>query len=136
MEHPASFSQQLFGWSYVVVLIAMGVTYYLVFYRGQDAARKRRWWPRFVIAAALVVPAYLAVFILQAQPPKPGYDPHLEFPLIVLLVLTVGFVFLKIKTTRFCDKCGAIVQRRLFTSVDFCPKCGAELEKTASKSLQ
>jgi len=100
---------------------------FLVFYQGKDAAVKRKWWPWYCVLMGMLIAINVVSTILHTPSPTPGYNQHLEIPATAFLVFMIGFVFFYIKKTKFCDKCGAMVRSREFTTIKFCPKCGAEL---------
>ena len=112
---------------YFAVMAAFAVFGYIVFYRGKHVDLKRKWWPRYVFVLAAFVACDMVFSILQTPSPKPEQDQHLELPLIIMLGIISGTTFILIKKTKFCGKCAAIVQAKLFDTIKFCPKCGGEL---------
>jgi hypothetical protein len=99
------------------VWILLGVSGFLLFYAGRDAAFKRQFFPLYLGVAAVV-------FI--------GFTAGMGAPLSVLAIMIpfVAFVMLlNYRGTRFCDSCGrTLIDRAVFSRPKFCPQCGAALD--------
>lgn len=95
-----------------------------LFYRGKDAAFKRRWWPRYVTLCGVILVAFMATLTSLAPKAPPAWT-MLAFaaPFVALIV------YLNIRGTKFCDGCGAMLMAGslMFLRMNFCPRCGAPL---------
>ncbi len=104
------------------VLLAVSIK--LLFWTKNDVAFKRVWSPRFTILIGVL-------FVLLSSTTKflaSGTFKSLGMLVVEVPVVALG-VYLSIRFTKFCDRCGATVYRRnLFSRPRFCTKCGAELD--------
>lgn len=100
----------------------LGVVQYFLFFRGDDAAFKRRWYPRFVIATGLL----LAAFIATMKAPM-GADPFA----LAMIGLIPLIAWLNIRNSAFCDKCAGYLFWWSSPPVA-CPKCGARFDRAGS----
>ena len=100
----------------IVAYGALGLAGSLFFWRGRDAALKRRLWPAYILAAFA-----LFVLILYAQMASP---PPVFLGAVVVIML------LNLWSMKFCDACGAMVPRRNpLAAPKVCPRCGAALDR-------
>jgi hypothetical protein len=103
--------------------VVLGIGGFIVFYSRRDVAFNRKWFPRYaILAGVLFVFFSTTLTVLQSR----------SFSALGLLVFMVPMVvliiYLNIKFTRFCDKCGATaIDYNWFSPMKFCSKCGAEL---------
>jgi len=104
--------------------IVLGVGGFFVFHFGKNAAFKKKWFPRFAICAGILFIFFsCTINFLGTRSIGSLRDFVFLVPAIVLII------YLGIKTTKFCDECGATLYRRnWFSPMKFCSKCGAALD--------
>ena len=104
---------------YVLVFIALGLIGFVLFTNKKlKASLKRKIWPPFNVAVALIMLGYL----WRVNTMLPSYALYIAVPAV--LVITS----LNIRATRFCDSCGA-TQNVLgsATKPPQCKKCHSPL---------
>lgn len=89
----------------------------------KDAAFKRWWFPRLMIFGGIfMVSLPTTIMVLQS-------DFEALAALVVFVPLICLIIYLNIKSTKFCDRCGAACREFSWLSrMKFCSRCGAELE--------
>jgi len=105
------------------VLLAIGGYFFLDYKK--NAEFKRRWHPRFVIFAGLLFICF--VFILTSLNPRKSNSLGEMFFAVPFVIL---IIFLNIRMTKFCSKCGKTIYSRSFSIPKFCSNCGASLDGT------
>ncbi|HEU5185383.1 MAG TPA: hypothetical protein VFU01_12485 [Gemmatimonadaceae bacterium] len=98
-----------------VAIVVIGVIGQLYFLFGSHTPAKRRWYPWWVVALT----------VMFALAPLAGRMPWSVAAFWWPAVILNGFFL--IRTTRFCDACGAM--RASPWRNNFCPRCGAPLAK-------
>jgi hypothetical protein len=102
------------------VWVVLGLFSAVFFLFGKNASLKRKVWPPFTIATAVL-------FV--------GFAWAMGFPSQVFLVMipAVAFItFLNLRSVKFCDGCGkTIMSQNPFSPPQFCSKCGARLARDA-----
>jgi len=100
------------------VWVALGLFSAAFFFFGKNASLKRKVWPPFTIATAIV-------FV--------GFVWAMGFPSQVFLVMIPAvalITFLNLRSVKFCDACGkTIMKQNPFSTPQFCSKCGAKLDR-------
>jgi len=96
--------------------VVLGVASYLFFWRGRDAAAKRRAYPAFTIGVA-------ALFIF--------FNLLMGIPATFLVVLVPALsviTWLNLRHVQFCDQCGRTVSNQGWAGRStYCPYCGQAL---------
>ena len=89
----------------------------------KDATFKRWWFPRLMIFGGFfMVSLPTTIMVLQS-------DFKALAALVVFIPLISLVIYLNIKSTKFCDRCGATCRElRQFSKARFCSRCGAELD--------
>jgi hypothetical protein len=92
--------------------------------RRMNVVAKRRWSPRYIVLVGILFVFFSTTLdVLQSRSWACLDILFFEVPAITLIS------YLKIRSTKFCDKCSAtLFNRNLFTPMRFCSKCGAELD--------
>jgi hypothetical protein len=100
------------------IWIVLGLFSAAFFFLGKNAKLKRKVWPPFTIATAIL-------FV--------GFAWAMGFPSQVFLFMIpfVGLItFLNLRSVKFCDACGkTIMNQNPISPPQFCSKCGARLER-------
>lgn len=86
-----------------------------IFYAKASYQTKKTWHP-FIMAGAGIV------FLAFAESILHGFLPWLFVAAIILII------FLNIRNTQFCPRCGATLYARSFSRARFCSRCGADLQ--------
>lgn len=86
-----------------------------IFLRSATYEIKKRWYPRFTIAAGVVFLGFIALS---------GAGPFLVIAVPAVTLIT----YLNIRSTRFCPKCGKTLYQQGWSRPNFCSKCGANLD--------
>lgn len=87
-----------------------------LFYFGKDASLKRRLWPGYLVVGGILFVSIIWVI---------GFPREVLFIMVPAVAVIMG---LNIKSTQFCDGCGALVPSKNFLNKpDTCPKCGLNL---------
>lgn len=86
-----------------------------IFYAKASYETKKKWHPFIGVGTGLA-------FLAFAEWITNGYLPWF-FVLAVVLI-----IFLTIRNTQFCPRCGATLYSRGFARSRFCAKCGADLQ--------
>lgn len=127
-DHTAALLERIVTTAFVGTWIILAVLGFLVF-RRMSAAGKRRWMPRFAVLAGIL-------FVLFSTTLTVLQDPSWSSLRVLIFVIpaVVLIIYLNIKFTKFCDKCGATLYNyNWFDPMRFCSKCGAELDSIPSK---
>ena len=100
---------------FFVLWIALGVAGFYFFHVEKDAARKRLYFPRFMIGAGALFALVVALLI--------------PWPAVLLFLPFVALItWMNIRMTRFCSACGkTIVNQQWWTKMRYCPYCGEKL---------
>jgi hypothetical protein len=104
-----------------IVLVMGGLA---AVFLSKDAAFKRWWFPRLMISGGFfMISLPTTIMVLQSKSLK-------ALSVLVVLVPMVSlFIYLNIKSIKFCDRCGATCREvSWFSRIRFCSWCGAELE--------
>ena len=108
---------------FVGTWIALAAGGFYLFHLGNDAAHKRRWFPRFIVLGGVLFAAFTTILGLLAKRSPEGLKGLLVVGPAVLIIS-----YLNIKSHKFCDGCGATTyNKNLFAPARFCPRCGASL---------
>jgi len=111
--HAAEMSAVRIGFVIAWATLAMaGVGF---FQQGSNANLKRRWYPWYISLSWVVVVSYLCYFA-----------PSWGVLMLALFAITPLFI-VSIRTTRFCEVCGAPSRKKkvLFNKPMSCSRCGA-----------
>jgi hypothetical protein len=112
---PQGHSDQVFP-VFIVVWVALGLFSAGFFFLNKNAPLKRKVWPPFTIAAALL----FIGFIVAMDAPAPA----LLFAVPGVVLIT----WIDLRVVRFCNSCGATIMRQKpFATPKFCSRCGAAL---------
>ncbi len=113
MNHPEEARLMSFFFPIWAIFVISG----LFFWFNKNAALKRRLFPYFMIAAALV----MVIFVFFS-----GIPPQALFIVIPAVAL---ISFLNIRSIKFCDSCGRTINsQNPFSPAEYCQKCGAKLK--------
>lgn len=105
--------------AFIFIWILLGIGSFLFFHFHRNTALKRRVFPVFVIATAVVFGGFI-YFAMGRQQPQ---------VLLVAVPALVLISFLNIRQIRFCDSCGKTLYRQpVFSRPQFCPHCGGKLQ--------
>ena len=100
---------------FLVVWVALAAGGFMFFAFNKDVARKRLYFPRYVIGAGV-----LFGLIIAFMAPLPA--TLLFLPFIALIS------WLNIRMTRFCGGCGRLlINQQWWVRMKFCPYCGEKL---------
>lgn len=88
--------------TFALVWLGLSVGSFMLFQRGEDAARKRRLWPAYTIFSNMVIGAVL----IYMQPPT--------LMLLGLLAFMVPLTWLTIRATKFCSRCARATRTPFF----------------------
>lgn len=98
------------------VWVVLGLFSTAFFFLGKNASLKRKVWPPFTIATAVLFVGFVWAI---------GFPPQVFFIIIPVVAL---ITFLNLRSVQFCDACGkTIMHQNLFSTPQFCSKCGAKL---------
>lgn len=121
IEFISSVVTALFNGTLAVLLIGS----FLLFFRGRDAAFKRKWFPRFNV---LVGSQF--VFFATTLPVLSSRWARGLASLIVVVPMIILISHINFRFTKFCNICGATIYNLGWPSpARFCPKCGAGLDE-------
>src|SRR3569832_601005 len=96
---------------FLVLWRALAAGGFLIFQLEKDAAKKRRYFPRFAAGAG-------ALFALMIALMAPLPAVLLFLPFIALIT------WLNIRLTKFCGGCGkTIINQQWWTTMSYCPYC-------------
>lgn len=111
------------------IWVGLGIGGFFLFYRGKDAAFKRRWWPYYAALAGAFFLAYLMVCMVLE---RKGMFPRAM--LIAVVPLIISITRLNIKQTKFCENCGAMLINggAMGSPMKYCPRCGTPLDSRTS----
>ncbi len=100
------------------VWVVFGLFASAFFFVSKNANLKRKAWPPFMIAGALVFLGFSWTMGFSAR------MFFFELPVVALIT------FLNVRAMRFCDACGKTnTTQNHFSPARFCSKCGASLER-------
>ncbi|UTV29754.1 hypothetical protein [Photobacterium atrarenae] len=88
--------------TFALIWLGLSVGSFMLFQRGEDAARKRRLWPAYTIFSNTVIGAML----IYMQPPT--------LMLLGLLAFMVPLTWLTIRATKFCSRCARATRTPFF----------------------
>jgi hypothetical protein len=87
-----------------------------IFYAKASYETKKRWHPLIGVGTGIA-------FLAFAEWITGGHLPWMFAAAVVLII------FLTIRNTQFCSRCGATLYSRGFTRSRFCSRCGADLQE-------
>lgn len=98
------------------VWVVLGLFSAAFFFLGKNASLKRKVWPPFTIATAILFVGFVWAM---------GFPSQVFFIMIPAVAL---ITFLNLRSVKFCDACGkTIMSQNPFSRPEFCSKCGAKL---------
>lgn len=102
---------------FVLVWAALAVGGFMFFSFNKDVARKRLYFPRYVIGSGV-----LFGLVIALMAPRPA---------VLLFVPFIGLItWLNLRTTRFCGGCGrTLINQAWWSKMKFCPYCGEKLRE-------
>jgi len=86
-----------------------------IFYSKTSYETKKKWHPVIGIGTGVA-------FLAFAEWISGGYLPW------IFVVAVVLIIFLTIRNTQFCPRCGATLYARTFSRPRFCARCGTDLQ--------
>lgn len=112
---------------YFVIWTIAGIGGWIYVNRRPTIPLRRLWWKRYVIGFGALVYAMM-VLMLAANPQAPR--KAVAAASLVLLPLFALITWLNLRTTYFCQSCGARTRNSNFfgSRLTYCPKCGAKFE--------
>jgi hypothetical protein len=103
-------------WPFIVVWVTLGISGFFFFTRSRDVDLKRRLYPVYVIAAAVLFGAFI---LFTAK--------HWTVPLAMIPLLVV-IVMINLRSVRFCGSCGRMTRSSWpIRRPTYCDACGASL---------
>jgi len=100
------------------VWILLGLASAAFFFLSKDAALKRKVWPPFTIATALLFLGFVWAM---------GFASNVFIIMVPALTL---ITFLNLRSVKFCDSCGKTnMSQNPISPPEYCSKCGAQLSK-------
>lgn len=113
---PPSNAEQIFP-IFIGVWVVLGLFSAVFFFLGKNAQLKRKVWPPFTIATAVLFVGFAWAM---------GFPSEVFFVMVPAVAL---ITFLNLRSTKFCDACGkTIMSQNPFSSPEFCSKCGSKLQ--------
>ena len=118
--------QNILAFSFMIIWIALGIAGWVLFHRGNDAAFKRKWFPRYTMFAGILFGVF--VMLITTSDPNNTAPPGI----LVLLVPVIGLIcYINFRMIKFCGKCGRMIHTtNMFSPPKFCSQCGAPIETT------
>ena len=98
------------------VWVVLGLFSGAFFFLGKNASLKRKVWPPFTIATAVLFVAFVWAMGFPSQ-------------VFLIMIPAVALItFLNLRSVKFCDACGkTIMSQNPFSPPQFCSKCGGKL---------
>jgi ribosomal protein L40E len=93
----------------------------------KNTALKQKWSPILGILSGIFFAGFLMCCFLHDEDEN---QTSMLIPIVISIPVIALIIFMNIRMTKFCEKCGATLISRTFGNAKFCEKCGAELPKS------
>jgi len=103
---------------FIGVWVVLGLFSAGFFFLGKNAKLKRKVWPPFVVATAVLFVGFTWATDLPAD------------ALFIVVPVVALITILNLRAVQFCNSCGAtVMSQNFFSKPAFCSKCGAGLKQ-------